>query len=151
MSAMPEARVLIAMAILAFALIGAPAEAADVHKCRNADGQTVYQQAPCEKTGSSGKKIELKEPLATGGGKGKPGDGAGKSMNEAFHRRMDARDYDGALAFATTDAQMIAQKNTRCATLAQKMQKTQAEVRPDSARSKAAADAAASEYALNCR
>jgi|SRR5687767_12739419 hypothetical protein len=151
-----ETRVLIPVCALTVALSGSAgfSAGAQVHKCKNSEGGTVYQEAPCAKTGS---KLDL--PAGTGKSGDNPGsdDGTRKSMNEAFQRRMDQRDYDGALAFATNERQRaearkkLAEKNSRCERLSLKAQKAQAAIRANDARSKAAADAAEAEYASTCR
>jgi hypothetical protein len=131
------------------ALAAAPA-AAQVHKCKGADGAPVFQSAPCDDRSGG---IAVPERGADKGKGAKPAEADKKAMNEAFRSRMDKRDYEGALAFATTDQQKsqarrkIAEKDARCRGLAVKLQEAQAKYDKDGGQSKAALDKAKSNYA----
>ena len=163
MNALFELRLSIPACALTLALsaVALPA-GAQVHKCKNADGSTIYQQAPCDKTGTTGDKIDLQDPTKGGaaksGGKVRSSDGTSQqSMSEAFQRRMDKKDYEGAMAFATTDRQKaqarqkLEDKNNKCSTLSIRKQKAQADFQAKGERYKSGATAAEAEYNLNCR
>jgi hypothetical protein len=130
---------------------------AEVYKCKNSDGSPVFQEKPC---GSPEGVFNAPDrPAAPGksGGKAKPADAANKAMNEAFQSRMDKKDYDGALAFATTEKQkalarkMAEEKRIKCESLAAKYKLARAEFKNNGAKWKPKADAAEAEYANHCR
>lgn len=140
--------------VAALAPIAAPTAIAEVHKCKNSDGSLVYQEAPC---GTSGGVYKTPAQPAADGKKPKPADTTNKAMNDAFQSRMDKQDYDGALAFATTDKQKeqarrkAADKNTKCESLSIKARKAQAEFTNRGPKWKPAADAAEAEYRNQCK
>jgi hypothetical protein len=78
-------------------------------------------------------------------------------MNDAFQSRMDKQDYEGALAFATTDAQKelarrkAAEKKAKCDGLSIKADKAQADFKNRGANWKPAADAAEADYRSQCK
>ncbi len=143
-----------AIAMLAATVLAAPAYA-QVYKCKGAGGTPVYQAAPCDDTGG-GIKVPERGPDKAGGSKAIT-DADRKSMSEAFQSRMDKRDYEGALAFATTDQQKsqarkkIAEKDAKCQGLAVKVKEAQAKVANGGARYKNDLDKAEDNYRLSCR
>ncbi len=110
----------------------------------------MFQSAPCDDKGGG---IAVPDRGAATGSK--PADADKQAMNEAFRSRMDKRDYEGALAFATTDQQKsqarkkIAEKDAKCRGLALKLQEAQATFDRDGGSSKAALDKAKNNY-RNC-
>ena len=127
---------------------------AQVYKCKNSDGSTAFQDAPC---GSPGGVIKSPAQPAPAGAKVKPADTTNKAMNDAFQSRMDKQDFEGALAFATTDAQKelarrkAAEKKAKCDSLSIKSDKAQAEFKNRGANWKPAADAAEADYRSQCK
>ncbi|MCE9640592.1 MAG: DUF4124 domain-containing protein [Betaproteobacteria bacterium] len=145
------------LALLAVLAIAAAPAWAQVYKCKSADGSPVFQESPC---GSSTGISTTPQPPAGAVRKGeqaKPADSTNKAMNDAFQSRMDKKDYDGALAFATTDKQKelarkkSAEKNTKCETLAAKAKQAQADLQNKGEKWKSKADAANAEYTNYCR
>jgi hypothetical protein len=76
-------------------------------------------------------------------------------MREVYEAKMAKRDYDGAVAFATTDRERAAaltmkdKKDVECASLDIKARKARANVRKAS--DEPAAEAAESEYRVRCK
>jgi hypothetical protein len=153
----PNAINLALIVMLAAAGIAAAPAFAQIHKCKNSDGSLVFQEAPC---GTPAGVIKTPAPAAAPAksvDKSKPADTTTKAMNDAFQLRMDQQDYDGAMAFATTDKQKelarrkAAEKTAKCESLLIKANKAQADFKNRGQNWKPAADAAEAEYRLQCK
>jgi hypothetical protein len=145
------------LALLAVLASAAAPAWAQVYKCKSADGSPIFQESPC---GSSTGISTTPQPSGASVRKNeqaKPADNTHKAMNDAFQSRMDKKDYDGALAFATTDKQKeqarkkAAEKNTKCETLAGKAKQAQADLQNKGEKWRPKADAANAEYTNYCR
>ena len=138
---------------LALCLTTMPA-AADTFKCKKPDGTVAYQGTPCAQDEPGG-RMELKTPEASP--TPKRNDGDQRALKDAYESRMAKRDYEGAVAFATTDKErhramkLAEDKRLKCGSLTIRAQRAQADVKPKNERTRNAAIAAEREYNLHCR
>lgn len=126
---------------------------AEVYKCQQSGGVTVYQQTPCAQD-AAGARMDIKVPSAQ---PVKRSDGERLALKEAYESRMARHDYEGAVAFAANDKErhralkLAEDKRLKCGSLAIRAQQAQANVKPKNPRSENAAIAAQHEYNLRCR